>query len=148
MLTMMWQFRRGHAPAVFFFALYLFCSRAECGYSLLGAMGARRVIVSGHLALTLAVLAYPPVPSMITCLGQPVLRPENRGLWVLLVRVVRVVRVGHACLCLILNMHALNLLCVLRMKSDKMSKTTLAFANFLVVVINFKCYKRSTSCDA
>jgi hypothetical protein len=78
-------------------------------------MGARRVIVSGHLALTLAVLAYPPVPSMITCLGQPVLRPENRGLWVLLVRVVRVVRVGHACLCLILNMHARILLCVLRM---------------------------------
>jgi hypothetical protein len=110
LLTTMWQFRRGHAPAVFFFALYLFCSRAECGYSLLGAMSAHRVIVSGHLALTLAVLAYPPVPSMITCLGPPVVRPENRGLWVLLVRVVRV---GHACLWLILNMHARILLCVL-----------------------------------
>ena len=55
-------------------------------------------------------LHIPPVPSMITCLGPPVVSPEKRGLWVLLVRVVRV---GHACLWLILNMHARILLCVL-----------------------------------
>lgn len=100
-MTRMTSRRRGHEPSVFCFA--------ECGYSLIGVMGAHRSIMFGHLILTF--FAPTPVLIMITHLGPPVFLAENRGLWVLLV----LVRVVHACLWLILNMHARILLCVLRM---------------------------------
>ena len=93
----MWSTRRGHEPSVVLFvlfALYPCCIR--------GALFAlypccvRGEFLFLHLLLTILVLAYIPVPAMRTRI-----HPLNPGVWV--------IRVVHACLCLILNMHALNL---------------------------------------
>jgi hypothetical protein len=84
----MWSTRRGHEPSVVLFALYPCCLR--------GALFAlypccvRGEFLFLHLLLTILVLAYIPVPAMRTRFHR-----LNPGVWV--------IRVLHACLCLVLK---------------------------------------------